>query len=261
MHAPIKIGCSGTIPEDAYQRNTLIGMFGEIVYRENVTDLQREGYISKLHITVVDIQDQSVENNRDLLFHVNSNKKYVADDFDSDIRFDDAVRAEHDYIVKWYKELYKPVLDHIKTLQGNTLVLFDKLDIGNSLYKFFKDGFGSDHVFYNDGQTKVDVREETRRIFEESDGNILFANVQIMSTGVNIKRLHNIAFCFSSKSTTRIIQSIGRSLRLYGDKEKARLIDCCFNFKYSQRHYKERLQLYKKFYNKLKPDNIIKIKI
>ena len=78
----------------------------------------------------------------------------------------------------------------------------------------------------------------------------MFSNVQIMSTGVSIKRLHNVVFCFSSKSTTRVIQSIGRVLRLYKGKDEANLIDCVFNTKYSRRHYKERLRLYKEFYGK-----------
>ena len=38
------------------------------------------------------------------------------------------------------------------------------------------------------------------------------------------------------------------------DKDYANLVDVVFSTKYSQRHYGERLQLYKEFYNKSKPD-------
>ena len=68
-------------------------------------------------------------------------------------------------------------------------------------------------------------------------------------------------FCFSSKSTTRIIQSCGRVLRLHGDKDVANLYDVHFNYKYSSRHYKERLRLYKEFYRKNGPDETVSLQI
>lgn len=261
--AKYKVGCTGTLPSDKYQLNQLIGMFGNILFEEKITNLQDEGFISKLHITSLRITDKSVEADRSLLFHVNSTKKYIADDIGSnDMRFDDAVRAEHEYFAKWYKELYSPVLDYIANkLTGNTLVLFDKLDIGESIYEHFKETYPNINSFYNDGSTNVKERESVRAGLENAEGNVLFANVQIMSTGVSIKRLHNIVFCFSSKSKVRCIQSIGRILRLYDGKDYARLIDVSYNFKYSQRHYKERLQLYRDNYNKSKPDEIINIEI
>lgn len=54
-----------------------------------------------------------------------------------------------------------------------------------------------------------------------------------MSTGVNIKRLTNLVFLTSTKSFSRVIQSIGRTLRLHESKASAHLIDVSFNFKYS----------------------------
>lgn len=258
IKAKIRIGCSGTLPRDKYKLKQLIGMFGRVVYKENPMDLQDSGFISKLHITVYNICDKNVESNRNLLFHQDSAIKYVSSDYNG-INFDDASKAEHEYFSKWYADLYRPILDKAAIMDGNTLVLFDKIDIGKNLFKKFKEIYPNKSVFYSDGQTKVQDREKIREDFEKSDGNILFSNVQIMSTGVSIKRLYNVVFCFSSKSTTRIIQSIGRVLRLYKGKNEANLIDCVFNTKYSQRHYKERLRLYKEFYGKAKPDEIINV--
>lgn len=261
--ARIRVGCSGTIPADRYQRNQLIGMFGRIVYKEDITDLQDDGFISRLKITSVEVFDKQVAANRDLLFHVDSTKKYVADDPNGcDIRFDDAVKAEHEYIARWFKEIYAPVMKLVSGLEGNTLVLFDKLDIGRSLYEYFSDTYPSRPAFYNDGSTKVRDREGVRSGLEESDGNVLFANVQIMSTGVSVKRLHNLVFCFSSKSTVRIIQSCGRALRLYSGKDSANLYDVHFScYKYSDRHWKERLKLYREYYKKQKPDETVRMTI
>ena len=179
-------------------------MFGRVVYRENPMDLQDGGFISKLRITVYSVFDRSVDADRNLLFHENSAVKYVAQDV-SGINFDDAARAEHEYFAKWYGDLYRPVLDKAAAMGGNTLVLFDKIDIGKSLFEKFRQLHPGKNAFYTDGQTKVQDREKIREDFEKDDGNVLFSNVQIMSTGVSIKRLHNVVFCFSSKSTTRVI--------------------------------------------------------
>ena len=81
-----------------------------------------------------------------------------------------------------------------------------------------------------------------------------------MSTGVNIKRLSNLVFLTSSKSFVRTIQSIGRTLRLHNDKDKAHIIDLSWNTKYSQRHLSERLKIYKQMYNK-RPKSIIDLEI
>jgi len=218
--------------------------------------------VSRLRITSVEVLDRQVEQDRSILFHEHSTKKYVADDpAGCDIRFDDAVRAEHEYAAKWCREIYAPVLDMVAGMEGNTLVLFDKIDVGTQLYEAFREKHPDAKAFYNDGSTAVKEREETRSGLEESSGNVLFANVQILGTGVSIRRLHNLVFCFSSKSTVRIIQSCGRVLRLYGGKDEARLYDVHFNYKYSARHYRERLRLYKEYYRKDRPDEIVRLEV
>ena len=64
----------------------------------------------------------------------------------------------------------------------------------------------------------------------------------------------------STKSFSRVLQSIGRTLRLHKDKDKANLYDISFNFKYSQRHLRERLEIYRSMYGK-KPDVIKEFEI
>ena len=65
----------------------------------------------------------------------------------------------------------------------------------------------------------------------------------------------------NTKSHSRILQSIGRILRLHSTKDVARLIDVKVNYKYSTKHYNERLKFYKQFYKKSRPDKIVKLTI
>ena len=146
----IKVGCTGTLPDSKYDLNNLIGMFGRIVYKQDITTLQSAGFISKLNITTLKILDTNVLNNRNLLFHPNSFVKFKSDGT-SDIRFNDAVIAEHEYFAKYYMDLYKPVLEYVNSLNGNTLVLFDKIDIGTNIYEYYKELFPNALAFYNDG--------------------------------------------------------------------------------------------------------------
>ena len=93
---------------------------------------------------------------------------------------------------------------------------------------------------YIDGSTPVDKREEIRAALEQSGDNILIGNVAVVGTGINIKRLNTIVFLINTKSHSRILQSIGRILRLHSTKDIAHLIDVRANYKYSNKHYLER---------------------
>lgn len=263
LNAKIKIGCSGTIPRNQYDRWKLIGMFGKIVYTESITDLQDQGFISKLNITLLQIRDKIIDNDTNLLFSLNTIHKFNAEAVaagESDIMFNDAYIAEKEYFTKYYKELYKPAFEYIKNLNTNTLMLFDRIEIGKNLYEYAKELYQDKQVFYIDGSIDVYTREDIRSQFEQADGNLLIAQSAVMSTGVNIKRLTNLVFLTSSKAFARTIQSIGRTLRLHNSKNAAHLIDLSWNTKYSQKHLAERLKIYKQMYKK-KPDNIVYIDI
>ena len=262
LEAKIKIGCSGTLPKTKYEMWSLLGMFAKVVYKENVVDLQDRGFISKLKITVLDIFHKEVGANRNYLFNLDTTRKYHPDEEgNSEVLFNDAYNAEIDFYQKRTDQLYAPVFDYLNKLDENILVLFDRIETGKSLFELAKLKTASKRAFYIDGQTDVSVREDVRKEFENSGNNILVGNVSILGTGINIKRLNHICFLISTKSFSRVIQSIGRTLRLHSLKSEAHLIDCVFNFKYSQKHYHERLKMYKDIYNKSKPDEILKFEI
>lgn len=263
LDTKIKVGCSGTLPREPYKKWQAIGMFGRVVFIEEITNLQEQGFISKLDITLLKIRDKEVDRDTKLPFSLNTTVKFSADAVasgESDVMFNDAYIAEKDYFNKWYKDLYKPAFEYLMTLKSNTLMLFDRIEIGTNLYEYAKALYKDKNVYYIDGSIDVHDREKVREAFEMSDGNLLIAQNAVMSTGVNIKRLTNLVFLTSSKSFSRTIQSIGRTLRLHSSKDKAHLIDLSWNTKYSKKHLDERLRIYKKMYNK-KPDRVIELEI
>lgn len=249
LDCKMKIGLSGTLPRGKYEKMSLVGSFGKVFYVKDITSLQKAGYISKLEINLIKIRDVNVGKNRSLTFNVDTTKKFNSEDPDG-IRFNEAFDDEISYINKNYEKLYSPIISELVNLEGNTLVLFDRLEFGKNMFSLAKEVNSDKSVHYVDGQTPVDKRESTRTELEKTSSNILFGQCSILSTGINIKNLTNLVMMVSTKSFSRILQSIGRTLRLHKDKDTARLFDISFNFKYSQKHLRERLQIYRDMYNK-----------
>ena len=168
-------------------------------------------------------------------------------------------------MAKYCMELYSPVLTSGKFMLSqneNTLILFDRIEFGKALFKYLSDiKFNGAEICYIDGSVPIADREKIRAMCEQKNNVILIAQSSTMSTGINIKNMSNLIMTGSCKSQSRIIQSIGRTLRLHKDKSHSNVIDIVYNYKYSKKHYAERRELYKKYYNKSKPDETIKIEI
>ena len=260
-----KIGCTGTLPEpndgdmETFLRWQLEGLFGPRLYKKDIKELQDDGYISELKIIHLDIFDTVIDKNkRNYTFSVRKRRRPDTE------AFNQSYIDELEYINDNYFRLYGKVLKLLPDIKENTLVLFDRIDVGSSLYDHMKtiieETNSNKRVFYIDGNTPVDIREELRLSSEDCNNNIIFAQTATFSTGINIKNLHNIVFMFNSKSSTRIIQSIGRVLRLHKSKKFAKLFDVTFNMKYSQKQYNKRLEIYLDKYHKRDVDKSYTIK-
>jgi superfamily II DNA or RNA helicase len=107
------------------------------------------------------------------------------------------------------------------------------------------------NIFFIRGDVKGDKREEIRKMFELQDGGILIATYGTLSTGVNIKKIHNIHLASSIKSFITLNQSIGRGMRQHETKDKVRIWDYVDDFtscrkkkNYILKHADERINLY-----------------
>ena len=165
---------------------------------------------------------------------------------------------ELDFIVK-----YNPRNNFITNLamdqEGNTLILFQYVDKhGKPLHDMLKSKFealprNTRRLFYVSGETDVDAREEIRAITETQDNAIIVASMGTFSTGINIKRLHNVIFAAPSKSQIRVLQSIGRGLRKSADGiDTTKVFDIADDLhwktkkNYTLLHAAERIKIYSK---------------
>jgi superfamily II DNA or RNA helicase len=91
----------------------------------------------------------------------------------------------------------------------------------------------------------MEDREKIRTLMESRRDVIVVAISKIFSTGINIPNLHNIIFAAIGKAKIKIMQSIGRVLRLHPTKQMAVIFDLADNTRYGKKHLEERKKMYK----------------
>ena len=162
----------------------------------------------------------------------------------------DSYQDEIDYLIS-HEKRNNLIKNLCIDLRGNTLVLFNYVERhGEPLYNLINNSTESRKVFFVHGGVDVEDREEVRRITELEENAIIVASYGTFSTGINIKRLHNIVFASPSKSRIRNLQSIGRVLRRGKGKTVATLYDISDNISrgewknFTFKHFEERLKIY-----------------
>lgn len=263
INTDIKIGFTGTVPTDDFNKWSLIGIFGIVLFTETIINLQEQNYLAPLKIVSLDAFDYYVHTHHDLLFSLKTNKRFDKEDLsDEAMKFNEPYNAEIKYINENLYKLYKKPLEHICNSDNkNILILFDRTEFGKGIYEEAKNSLIDKEIYFIDGSIDIHTREKIRAQFEKTSGGLVFAQSKTFSTGINISNLDCIAFFFSGKGHTKIIQSIGRTLRLHKDKKYATLYDVSFNYKYSQKHKAERISLYSDAYGKESFDEIVNITI
>jgi superfamily II DNA or RNA helicase len=151
----------------------------------------------------------------------------------------------------------KFIVDLCRNIPGNTLCLFQLVEKhGKILYDQVMDAVSSwdsvenRKVFFVYGGTDTGTRESIRSIVENEKKSIIIASYGTFSTGINIRNINNIVFASPSKSKIRVLQSIGRGLRISENKNSILVFDIADDISYNERrnftltHFTERIQIY-----------------
>jgi len=230
-NAMFRIGTTGTLDGAKCHELNLIGNFGDIFNATTTRKLMDRGDLAELKIKCL-----SLKHDKELC-------KIVAKcDYKSEI----------DVIVS-HPQRNKLITNLAKSQKGNTLVLFNYVKKhGKPLYEMIKEACPDRDVFFVSGEVKADARNEIRALTEKSDGAIIVASLGTFSTGISIKNLHNIIFASPSKSTIKVLQSIGRGLRKAKNGQGTVLYDITDDFRHGKRenftfkHGRHRVGIYDK---------------
>lgn len=211
---PIRWGLTGTIPDIEYNEMSLVSAIGPIIGTLTAKNLQDDGYLANCHINILQTQEK-VEYKT-----YQEELKYLVTDSNR---------------LQWLAEKIQEV-----ALTGNTLVLIDRIETGNKLNKLIPE------ATFISGKMKSIKRKEHYEDINLADGDIMIATYGTTSTGISINRIFNLFLIESGKSFTRVIQSIGRGLRMADDKSSVNIYDIGSKCKFSNRHLLKRIEYYKK---------------
>jgi len=230
VNTPHTYGFSGTMPENKIDEWNIIGMFGPILLRKTSNDLQKQDFITDAIVQVIRIKYKIPLVYKTRATVVDPSAKY---------------NEECDYIYKnEYRNRCISKLAH--NTDKNILILVDRIEQGEILTKTISEIDSNKTVYFIRGSVDVEDREKIRNLMETSDNIICIAITAIFSTGINIKNLHYILFASAGKAKIKIIQSIGRGLRLHDNKDRLIIFDICDILEYSTKHLSKRLSLYNK---------------
>jgi hypothetical protein len=211
---PIRWGLTGTIPKAEHEAVSLLAALGPIVGELRAAELQERGVLARCKIEILQMQDDHVG----------------FADYDT----------EHTFLVtdktrlNWLAQRVQSIAD-----SGNTLVLVDRIETGETLHKLIPDS-----VFVS-GATKQKTRQKEYDEVQTAGDKVIIATYGVAAVGINIPRLFNCVLIECGKSFVRTVQSIGRTLRKANDKSSATIYDISSSLKFSRRHQSKRKEYYK----------------
>ncbi|NBW58132.1 DEAD/DEAH box helicase [bacterium] len=223
----VRYGFTGTMPENLLDQWNIIGKIGPIIYEKNSYELRVENFVSNVHVQILKLI-------------------YKEDPFkDLVISSMNLYREEQRFLIR--NKFRNDIIGKISCkLNNNALILVDYIEHGELLYEATKLLCPNKKVYFIRGEVEITEREKIRSLMEKTNDVVVIAISKIFSTGINIKNLHYIIFACGGKAKIKIVQSIGRGLRLHKDKDKLIIIDVADDLKYSTAHMQKRIALYEK---------------
>jgi len=231
IHAPYRFGFTGTITDTQAHRLILEGLFGDVSKVTTTTALVKREELAPLHVKMVVLEYPE---------QTRKNLRHTQYQDEVDFIVGDLARSEF-------------IAQTVAKLKGNTLVLFTLIDKhGKYLYERIRELCPNKAVHFVTGSVGADGREEVRQTVENTEDTeqVIVASFGVFSTGVNLRRLHNLVFASAGKSKIRTLQSIGRGLRTHASKTKITIYDIVDDFRigkrenYAWKHAQLRAELY-----------------
>lgn len=226
VKTPHKFGFTGTMPTDPLDQWNIIGKIGPILYERMAYQLREDNYVSNAYVLVLDLVYKSLPAYD--YSNAGSTENYV---------------KEMEFIIRneWRNNVIAKLAQNFN---NNALIMVDRIEHGEELARVLTAKLQGKKIFFIRGDVEVEDRKKVQDLMETSTNVVCVAISKIFSTGINIKNLHYIVFAAGGKAKVKIVQSIGRGLRLHESKDTLTVIDLGDRLQYGIRHLEERKKLY-----------------
>lgn len=211
-NVPIRWGMTGTIPKEPHEFNNLLVSIGPVKGTVTAKELQEKGVLSECDIKILQTDDSNIQYS--------------------------SYHDEYSYLVS-NPDRIEWLSNTIKSMEGNTLVLVDRI----STAKMLNDLIGDSVIIT--GSTKQATRKQEFKSVAHDTDKIIIATFGVASVGINVPEINNLVGVEFGLSFVRTIQSIGRVLRKGKEKNSATIYDVCSSMKFSKKHLTKRKEFYK----------------
>jgi len=242
-----RFGVTATIPKPELDRQTILGVLGNIKHEIPSHELIAAGHLAGLDIEITQLIEDFHEEYQEYVeslkvgFPVPSYSQWKTKYFID-------YNAEKSFIrgnTKRTNHIAQELVNRSLVGNGNVFALVDSVAFGKKLTKSVRSRTDAEHVYFVHGQDKVEDRQAIYDLFKDNDGIIVIATVHCAGTGIDISRIYNLVLIDLGKSFIRTLQTIGRGLRKANDKAYLLAWDISSDLKYSKRHLGERTKFYK----------------
>jgi len=221
-HIPVRIGCTGTMPKEPADFKSVYSAIGATeAYSITAAELMKRGLLATVNINQMILRDSEDPEQEKFAEYDHEKKALIAN----------APRN------KWIADF---IVD-LSTNNGNSLVLVSSIPIGKKLQKMI----GDEKSVFIYGKDDTETRREVYALFETHNNITVIANVQIAAVGLSIDRIFNLVLLDIGKAFTRVVQAIGRALRMASDKTHAEVWDIGTNYSFGAAHARKRVSYYK----------------
>jgi superfamily II DNA or RNA helicase len=245
MHSKWRYGLTGTLTKRGTADYLTIQQFlGPLIVEIPPSFLFDNNYATPIHIKVV-VLDWLEQEYKDKLADLKLNH--------GNVEGTEIYNVERRMVVESKKRL-NYITDFISKASKNSLVLFQSVkdEYGKQIWNTLREKNDDKEVFYVDGDTDENLREEYKSRMASGENKILIATYGTFATGISINNLHNIFLVESYKSEVLIKQSLGRGMRKMEGKEKVNVVDFVDDFSsakyqnYLMKHSTARIDIYKR---------------
>jgi len=209
-----RLGLTATPKRDDGLDPVLFSILGNVLYKVSTENLIQKGYLVKPNIIFYDMKGQNLE----------------AEDYPFDYKYN---------IVENHKRNEK-IIDVCKENKDKKILIVTKLV--NHAKTLLNTIEGS--IFIH-GSLDTETREKYMQQFRNGEKNILIITISIGAEGLDIPDLDIMINAAANKGEVKSIQVLGRVLRMFQNKEKAKYIDFVDYGTFTRKHSKNRIKTFK----------------